>query len=179
MTQKRGLKTLLVDEMIAMLIAEQEEPSLRDLAKRVGVSAMASYRHFPNKAALVQAVADKGFAMLQAELELTDASTQGSDALVAQGLAYVNFAVSRPRLFRLMFGDSTVTRAESSARENAHAILTRRIEQVMPARSQGASLACWAVVHGLAVLQIDGGAAFSDRAISEALRATIDGVAAA
>lgn len=179
MAEKRGLKALLVDEMIAMLMAGPSEPSLRDLAKRVGVSAMASYRHFPSKAALVQAVADKGFAMLRAELETADASAQGSKALVAQGLAYVDFAMGRPRLFRLMFGDSTVTSTESSARNDAHAVLTRRIEQVVPQGSAAASLACWALVHGLAVLQIDGGTDFSNEAIRQALAVAIDGIARA
>ncbi len=76
--------------------------SLRKTARRVGVSAPATYRHFANKDSLLAAVAAEGFRDLGAALA---AAARGErDSLSAMGMAYVRFALSRRGVFRLMFG---------------------------------------------------------------------------
>ena len=69
--------------------------SLRDLARRAGVSHTAPYRHFPDRRALLAALAEEGFAQLAAELE--------GRPWREQAVAYVRFAIANPERFRLMF----------------------------------------------------------------------------
>ncbi|MCB5426151.1 TetR/AcrR family transcriptional regulator [Altererythrobacter sp. CC-YST694] len=175
MTQPTGLKGQLVEETINMVSAGEGEPSLRELAKRLGVSAMALYRHFPNKAALLEAVIQAGFEMLRAELEKADTSAENEAALVAQGMAYVNFATTRPQLFRLMFGGENSVQAQLPAREGAYIVMMQRIERASRSPVPGAALACWAVVHGLAILQIDRQRGLQNQEIQQALEIVVRG----
>jgi AcrR family transcriptional regulator len=143
------------------LLAEggTEALSLRGVARRAGVSAMAPYRHFPDKEALLAAVAADGFQDLAAVLEAADQSAPPDQALLEQGVAYVCFACTHPALFRLMFGPPR-NGAHPKLRHDealAHSVLARRVaaETPEPLR-QSRTLACWSVVHGLASLIIDG-----------------------
>ena len=133
--------------------------SLREAARRAGVSAMAPYRHFPDKEALLAAVAAVGFERLAARLHAADAAATGVDALVAQGLAYVGFALDEPALFRLMFGGALAKADAGKSPEGAaaFAIMAERVGGVAPPDGSGmAALHCWAIVHGLASLALDG-----------------------
>ena len=80
--------------------------SLREAARRVGVSTTAAYRHFANKE-LLAFVAAEGFRELAAAME-TGATE--SDRLGRVGLAYFDFALQKRGLFRLMFGPILVER---------------------------------------------------------------------
>src|SRR5271165_1633824 len=82
---------------------------LREAARRVGVSATAAYRHFSNKEDLLASVAAEGFKELAAAMET---SAIESDTLCAVGLAYVDFALQKRGLFRLMFGPILLQRAQ-------------------------------------------------------------------
>jgi AcrR family transcriptional regulator len=144
-----------VDAATLALDGGAGEPSLRALARDLGVSAMASYRHFPDKAALMAAVVEQGFVRLSATLAAADASAPGMQALVAQGLAYVDFAMAHPGLFRLMFGPAGQADNAAAARARAYNRLSARVAALQPGNPAAATLACWAVVHGLAVLQLD------------------------
>jgi AcrR family transcriptional regulator len=73
------------------------------------VSATAAYRHFANKENLLASVAAEGFRELAAAME--PGATE-SDPLRAVGLAYVDFALRKRDLFRLMFGSILVERAK-------------------------------------------------------------------
>ncbi len=73
---------------------------LREAARRVGVSPTATYRHFRDKEALLAAVAAEGFREFGAALA---AAGRASEPLSAMGAAYVDFALARPGMFRLMF----------------------------------------------------------------------------
>src|SRR5271169_4924111 len=98
------LRDTLIDLAVGAL--EQEGPealSLRGLATRAGVSGMAPYRHFADKAALLAAAARRGFANLRERLASVDDQADPKKALVAFGVVYVRFACERPGLFRLMF----------------------------------------------------------------------------
>ncbi|MBW6525407.1 TetR/AcrR family transcriptional regulator [Sphingomonas sp. RHCKR7] len=141
-----------------MLEAGESEPGIRALARAAGVSAMAPYRHFADKAALLTAVAERGFATLAAELAAADASGSDAERLVAQGRAYVAFARARPALFRLMFARPTEgDPAPEKTRENApaFAILADRVAALAGRDAADATLGCWAIVHGLATLALD------------------------
>ena len=73
--------------------------SLREAARRAGVSATATYRHFQDKEHLLAAVAAEGFVEFAERLE-----AGGARDFKGMGIAYLEFAIRRPGLFRLMFG---------------------------------------------------------------------------
>ncbi|KQQ11765.1 TetR family transcriptional regulator [Methylobacterium sp. Leaf123] len=132
---------------------------LRETARRAGVSAMAPYRHFPDKDALLAAVAIVGFERLRAALEAADRGGAGREALYAQGAAYVAFACAQPGLFRLMFGGARSERPQAlcEASAAAYAVLAERVATLVPgAAAADEALRSWAIVHGIAALVIDG-----------------------
>ena len=78
--------------------------SLREVARAAGVSATAVYRHFPDKRALMTALAQEGVRRLgEAQREAAAAAGSGAAAFTATGRAYVRFALANPGLFRLTF----------------------------------------------------------------------------
>lgn len=155
------LREALIGAGLAIL-AEGGDPaalSLREAARRAGVSAMAPYRHFADKDALLAAVAAIGFSRLTTALTEADAHEDRLEALIRQGVAYVTFACAEPALFRLMFG-STIGEKRgdlATVAAAAYAMLAERIRSlVAPAEAEIWALRCWATVHGLAALAVDG-----------------------
>ena len=76
---------------------------MRHVAKAVGITPMALYRHFANREALLHALADAGFAELAARLEATLLSGGPERRLTANLDTFLDFALEKPRLFELMF----------------------------------------------------------------------------
>ena len=134
--------------------------SLRETARRVGVSAPAIYRHFANKDSLLAAVAAEGFRDLGAALAA--ASRSERDPLSAMGMAYVRFALSRRGVFRLMFGPEMAKRANFPELKSAADQAFQWLKGGVQARGRAAqdshlaAIAPWALVHGLAQLFLDG-----------------------
>lgn len=139
----------------AARVLEKEGPaalSLRDLARRAGVSHNAPYRHFADREALLAALAADGFRALGEAL----AGATGRD----MGEAYVRFALAHPQRFRLMFGGHlSMGRhdelAEAAARPY-QALLEAFRAQSAIADPEKAAAAAWSLVHGLAHLLLDG-----------------------
>lgn len=130
--------------------------SLRGVARAAGVSAMAPYRHFPDKAALIGAVASSGFGMLRQALELADRSAADKDgALIAQGVAYVAFAGDHSALFRLMFANPSIATLAPNCDTDAYSVLANRVASMVVHDAETAALARWSIVHGLAMLMLD------------------------
>ena len=139
--------------------ANLAELSLREAARRAGVSAMAPYRHFIDKDALLAAVATIGFERLAQALRAGETDKSGSAALTAQGVAYVAFACANPALFRLMFGSNAPVKTGDLARASqaSYGLLSDRVaETTDPEDVEDRALANWALVHGLAMLAVDG-----------------------
>jgi AcrR family transcriptional regulator len=133
---------------------------LRETARRVGVSATAAYRHFTNKEDLLASVAAEGFRELAAAME-TGATE--SDPLRAVGLAYVEFALQKRGLFRLMFGPVLVQRAKYPELDEAARAVFGLLQRVAVSaddhrsrQDNSAGMAAWGLVHGLSSLFIDG-----------------------
>jgi AcrR family transcriptional regulator len=177
-SRRGGLRDVLLATAARMMEEGEVELSLRSIARAAGVSAMAPYRHFSDKESLLTAVADNGFAMLHDRLARADRAAVGREALVEQGMAYVAFAAANPALFRLMFGRSR--ECEMPASGAAYGVLANRVAALAPEERRGAAiLACWATVHGLATLSIDGrfqGPGNDDDANRAALNLLIDGL---
>ena len=153
-----NLREALVDAALE-LIESDGEVSLRAAARRAGVSAMAPYRHFADKTQLLSAVAERGFRAFAAALRAADAAPDGWTALVEQGVAYVRFAVERPALFKLMYvaGPVVDDPACADAALSSQSILSQRIAGLLPkAERQAATVAAWSLVHGFALLALEG-----------------------
>ena len=151
--------------------------SLRAAARRAKVSAMAPYRHFADKEALLAAVAEYGFRQLAARLNAAAAATDPRAGLGALGVAYVVFAREEPSLFKLMFGPSIEKKSAHPALDDAGCACFDALRQAVEAASffdgdrdlGDVSLACWSLVHGLASLMVDGRLAEEDAGSAEAV----------
>lgn len=156
------LRAALIASAVELLESD-EAYSMRAVARRAGVSATAPYRHFADRDALDSAVAVEGFRNLGDELaESLDASSDTADAvgaLAELGVAYVDFALRRPAVFRLMFGNECDE--ENSDRVQAsqalHTMLGEALNRFFPGRaSPELATALWSLAHGLAFLHLDG-----------------------
>lgn len=134
--------------------------SLRELARRAGVSHAAPAHHFGDKRGLFTALAAEGFRLLHAR---TGAVLSRDDALVAAGQRYVEFALDHPAHFQVMWDNSLVDLLdEELSRERAAAfeVLYETLRTGTGASDEADVLAqgaaAWAVVHGIATLWIGG-----------------------
>ncbi|HWE11272.1 MAG TPA: TetR/AcrR family transcriptional regulator [Solirubrobacteraceae bacterium] len=132
--------------------------SLRAVARRAGVSPAAPYRHYPDREALVSAVAAVGYRELAERLAAAHPSPSTPDQLATVAIAYVQFALDRPALFRIMFAepcdhhnDERVAATEAVS-HYVRQIATRTFPQ---ADAEALAIAIWALVHGLAFLHLD------------------------
>lgn len=146
-----------------------EALSLREVARRAGVSHNAPYRHFPERESLLAALAAEGFGLL-AQAQQAAAAGGG---LRAMGEAYVRFALAHPQRFRLMFGGQVSIAKHARLREVAtktFAGLSGALSSQVPGAqgARDASIAAWALVHGLAQLLL------GDRIAGEAKRGRED-----
>ncbi len=161
MDVKTDLRARLVQEAMRILAEQPAELTLRGVARAAGVSAMAPYRHFADKASLMHAVTESGFESLRVVLLDADGKADDRDALVRQGLAYIAFAVAHPAMFRLMFAETPYGMTGEKMKpdpgqDTAYGVLARRIARMVPDRTETATTAAWAIVHGLATLTLDG-----------------------
>lgn len=154
-----NLRHALVEAGLAM-IEGTEELSLRAVARRVGVSATAVYRHFPDKGALLTAVATAGLERLASAQRLAfDREGGGAVGFNATGLAYVAFALDHPALFRLIFsrpvGDAMKGHGGS---DDAMTFLLANAAALTPPGEDARvfALQAWGVAHGVAMLMLDG-----------------------
>jgi AcrR family transcriptional regulator len=160
-----GLRAALIAEALRLLGERDAEAlSLREVARNVGVSATAVYRHFPDKEALMKALAEEGLARLAAaQHAAADAAGGGEEGFAATGRAYVRFALANPALFRLIFTTprlspwSTPPGGESEAMAFLRANAAASVGRDGGAReAMVRAVSAWALVHGLAMLMLDG-----------------------
>lgn len=143
----------------AMGMLERGEPfSIRAVARDAGVSATAPYRHFPDRDALESALAAQGLRDLKTDLTRDRELPTTVDELADLGAAYVEFALRRPALFRLMFGKEcdTENAERVQAAAEVHELLAAAITGVFPDSDPlDLALGGWGLVHGLACLYLD------------------------
>lgn len=141
------------------------ELSLRDLARSVGVTANAAYRHFTDKAALLRAIAAEGFRRFdQVQTKARARHADTADQFKAAGVAYIGFALEHPALFRLMFSSAQVHATDPEIAQASAptmlALLTSAARQSALTLEDPLTLVnatqAWATVHGLSHLILDG-----------------------
>ena len=168
------LREALLAEGLRLIEAGGAEGlSLREVARAAGVSATAVYRHFPDKRALMQALAREGLARLYSAQAQAAAEAGPERAFEATGRAYVRFALSEPALFRLTFAypDAVATAAPDDA---AGAMLHENAMERSGGNEDAArliALRAWSIAHGLAMLMLDGRVPADDALIDAALNA--------
>jgi AcrR family transcriptional regulator len=177
------LKQALIAEALKV-IDEQGLAAVttRALAKRLGVSHAAPGHHFADREALLAEVATEGFRVFADTLEqAASAESDPSERFVVIGKAYLRFAADHPSYLRVMFGRGFPKgyhppehfRCES---DRAYAALTGVVRDLTlalggdPTLSDELAFGAWSLVHGMAMLWIDGSAthAFAGRADFEA-----------
>ncbi len=161
----------------AVALAREGGPDavvLREVGRRAEVSHNAAYRHFADREAFLAEVAEQGLTGLARAMEQRLAAVRGPHVtrplrrLAAAGEGYVRYALAEPGLFRTAFATATHPSmgadgygAGASGR-TAYQLLGDCLDAMvdsgdMPrARRPGAEVSCWAGVHGLASLLLDG-----------------------
>lgn len=167
MRKPTDLRQKVLDASLALIEEEGlDRLSMREVARKAGVSHQAPYHHFGDREAILAAIATEGFGMLQQELSRSldkHAASQRS-ALEAVARTYVDFALRHPGYFRVMFrSDSVPIENYPEALENADSAfgaLVQAIDRSFAGEPPGArrnlAFACWAFTHGLATLLLDG-----------------------
>lgn len=129
--------------------------SLREVARRAGVSHNAPYRHFADRDALLAAIALEGFVALVRRIEALPVAE-----LSQRGECYVAYALEFPGHFALMFGPQLDKRAYPELQQVAQQLfaqLEASVSALCPGESvRTASLAAWSLVHGLSQLLLNG-----------------------
>lgn len=168
------LRNALIDAGLSLI--EQfgaEAFSLREVAREVGVSANAAYRHFEDKGALLTGIAVSGFerlssAMQKAMLTARSKGAPQSRAVArfnAAARAYVELAQEHPQLYGLMFGSAgrACLAAEGAlVGPTPGALLGLVLDELVEAKvmskkqREGAEIHVWSTVHGFASLAHSG-----------------------
>ncbi|WP_110208577.1 TetR/AcrR family transcriptional regulator [Nocardioides daejeonensis] len=167
----------------AMRMLEAGESfSLRAVAREVGVSAPALYRHFTDRDALESALATEGLRDLLADLTADQPTPATAADLGELAVAYVAFALRRPALFRVMFTNACDEGNEQrvEAADQIHQLLQAAMQLVFPAGDPSALAdAGWAFAHGMANLYMDGKlAAASNKEVAQHVRSAFAAILA-
>jgi AcrR family transcriptional regulator len=144
--------------------------TLREVARKVGVTHAAPYHHFATRELLLEALAEQGFVALARTMTLAiaDAPSPG-ERLFALGRAYIDFARAHPERLQVMFRrrDSAALEAVAPERDTpvegaafAHlfeaVVACQAAAEAPPGDPHDLALAAWCVVHGFSKLWIEG-----------------------
>jgi AcrR family transcriptional regulator len=137
-----------------------EKVSLREIARRAGVSHAAPKHHFPSLGHLLGEIAARGYWRFIAAL--ADGADAAQDQapmqrLAAMGRAYLRFAEQNPAAYQLMFGQREPMVMTPNLIKASYAAWAQLVEAVTaivgPPRAQAAALHVWSAVHGLSLLK--------------------------
>jgi AcrR family transcriptional regulator len=143
--------------------------SLREAARRVGVTHAAAYHHFPDKAEIIAAAATEGMWRLAGALELigNEPARNRIDRVARIAAAYVEFALTERAAFRLMFAPEVAAKRRFPELRRASDQAAAPLFRVLNGWANGDSEWCderirelavtiWSLAHGIAMLALDG-----------------------
>src|SRR6266550_2248426 len=173
------LRKALLDAAVA-LIGEvgPKAFTIREVARRAGVSHNAPYRHFRDKDELLEAVAIEGFERLTHAMKKRSAAGKtAAERLRLGGCGYVDFALRWPQHFLVMFDlPSRELTKDETAGENAFQTL---LELIIESQKEGAlpegdphplAPMAWSIVHGIAKLAISGNLPYTSKQVLDFTR---------
>jgi AcrR family transcriptional regulator len=158
-----NLRSALIDAGLRSVEARGAgEVSLRDLAREVGVSPTAAYRHFADKDALFAAIADRGFHALAEASAAAVGVPDPHQRLFALSRAYTGFAADHPQLYRLMFAEPLDMGRVAELSEGSSDAYRPMRDAVTAALGKGADegevtdaiVRLWSVLHGYVTLRL-------------------------
>lgn len=156
-----GLRRTLLDASLDLIASEGLEGfSMREVARRAGVSHQAPYHHFPDREAILAAIVAEGFQRLRDNsVAALEGVADPPSRLTAIGRAYVAFAQNNPAHFKLMFRSELVREDKhddaKACAQGAFDVLVSVADEVSPG-DRTLVLTAWSLVHGLATLMLEG-----------------------
>lgn len=160
---ERDLREACIAEAMAIVAGEGvERLSLREVARRLGVSHQAPYKHFPSRDHILAAIVARAFAAFARFLDQRPQSDDADADLGAMGLAYLAYARAHPLEYRLMFGaplpDGREHPEMMAEARHAFALLCDGLRRRAAARGEARddraivldALFIWSCLHGLA-----------------------------
>ena len=162
------LRAKIIEEALSWIAQESiVSLSLRRIARRIGVSHNAPYRHFPDKESLLVAIAEIGFEQLYQALQeaLEDSPKSDQKKVEILGVTYINYAVNHQAYYRVMFSDLNIEYQKypdlKQISEKAFDVLFNAIKAGQKNKAFVAedslklARVCWSLVHGVSMLVID------------------------
>ena len=168
------LKAALITAAIDLLDAGGPDAvTVRAVARRAGVAHSAPINHFPDRAALLTAVANLIFADLISAIDKAfDAAESPIDKLRAFGPAVTSFALAQPNRYRLLWRRDSLSPADRFIDEGVSQ-MCERLKAVLLAEAAPACrdvdsevIALWSMTHGYVALRLDGNLVAGDDAVS-------------
>jgi AcrR family transcriptional regulator len=137
--------------------------TLRETARRAGVSHAAPYHHFADKNSLLAGIAHRGFEIQREEMaQSAKGSSRATDGLQAYGMIYAIFAQRHPALFRLMYSQQRFTPDPQGDLDRASTgVYPEMIDGIRQAtgcdeeEAKMVGLLLWSAMHGLAMLWLE------------------------
>jgi AcrR family transcriptional regulator len=178
------LRAALIDAGLQLTRAGGPEAlTIREATRRVGVSPNAAYRHFPDREALLQAVATAIQHRMTATMRTSVRGRGSTELLRAVGIGYIKFALDEPGWFAVAFFGAS--QSDETGVAPPYIALVEALDAMVnagalqPERRDGAEWPCWSAVHGFAELALHGPLRGATRRQVESLAArTVDDIIA-
>jgi AcrR family transcriptional regulator len=180
------LRRALLEAALELLVeGGPDAVSLRDVAKRAGVSHAAPYRHFVSKDAMLRAIAQQGFAALRGHLEAAAAKRRDPlGRFEAMGFGYVAFARAHPGELKLMFRPRLFEPDGAESLEKRSSAFGILVDAIVACQEAGIfrrgdarpmAFAAWSMVHGFSMLLLEGTVGvLPEKQVQALLRAAIE-----
>ncbi len=153
---KTNAQTILAAAVAYIEQHGEDALSMRVLARELGLTAHALYRHYPDRAALEAAIAAEGFRQLQCTFVEATAGQQGIDALRSAAYAYLAFARTHPALYTMIMTTGDMTGGTQTTEHHLWIFVVELIEKTIGLSTEASAnvaVALWAFLHGFVELE--------------------------
>ncbi len=177
-----NLREACIDQAIEIIeLSGIEQLSFREVARRLGVSHQAPYKHFPSRDHILAAIVQRTYKDFASFLDEVPFDNRPEVELEALGNQYLKYALSNPLQYRLMFStplpDLATHPSMMDGAQHAYERLQRVIDRMaLPVNSAHNAMFAWSTIHGLASLlqaQVMAKVALTDEAVTVATKAVM------